>query len=68
MILLDAKVHSEHVKVIRSDIGTKLVQKCRDVENEPISRKELGVLLQACFLKHRYIFWRLKTSFLRHTL
>jgi hypothetical protein len=36
MILLDVGVLPEHVKVIRSNIGPESVEKCRDVQNEPI--------------------------------
>jgi hypothetical protein len=36
MILADVKVASEHVQAIRSNIGPKSVEKCRDVQNEPI--------------------------------
>jgi hypothetical protein len=36
MIKVDVRVPPEHVKVIRSKIGPELVQKCRDVQNEPI--------------------------------
>jgi hypothetical protein len=39
MIPLNAKVHSEHVQVIRSEIEPELVEKCRDVQNKPISGK-----------------------------
>jgi hypothetical protein len=37
MILVNVGVPSEHVQVIRSDIGPESVEKCRDVQNEPIS-------------------------------
>jgi hypothetical protein len=30
------RAHSEHVQVIRSNIGPESVEKCRDVQNEPI--------------------------------
>jgi hypothetical protein len=36
MILVDVEVFLEHVKVIRFNIGPKSVEKCRDVQNEPI--------------------------------
>jgi hypothetical protein len=39
MLLVDVRIYSEHAQVIRSDIGTKSVEKCRDVQNEPIPRK-----------------------------
>jgi hypothetical protein len=37
MILIDLGVPSEHVQVIRSNIVPESVEKCRDVQNEPIS-------------------------------
>jgi hypothetical protein len=40
MVLINAKAHYKQVKVIRSDIGTEPAEKCRDAQNEPISRKE----------------------------
>jgi hypothetical protein len=36
MVLIDIGIPLEHVQVIRSKIGRGLVQKCRDVQNEPI--------------------------------
>jgi hypothetical protein len=36
MVLIDVRVHLEHVQVIRSNIGHESVEKCRDVQNEPI--------------------------------
>jgi hypothetical protein len=36
MILLDVEVTPEHVLVIRSNMGPESVEKCRDVQNEPI--------------------------------
>jgi hypothetical protein len=41
MILLHVSVPCEHVKVIRSNIGPESIEKCRDVQNEPISGKKL---------------------------
>jgi hypothetical protein len=35
MILIDVRVHFEHVQVIRSIIGPESVEKCRAVQNEP---------------------------------
>jgi hypothetical protein len=43
-VSIDAEVLLEHVKVIRSKIGRELIQKWRDVQNEPIFGKKLGVL------------------------
>jgi hypothetical protein len=37
-----AGVHSEHVQLIRSDIGPESVKKYRDVQNEQISGKQRG--------------------------
>jgi hypothetical protein len=34
MVLIDVGVPPERVQVIRSNIGRKLVVKCRDVQNE----------------------------------
>jgi hypothetical protein len=36
MVLENVRVSSEHVQVIRSNIGPESVEKCRDVQNEPI--------------------------------
>jgi hypothetical protein len=36
MILVDVRVFPEHIQVIRSKIGRELIQKWRDVQNEPI--------------------------------
>jgi hypothetical protein len=36
MVMVDVKVHLEHVQVIRFNIGLESVEKCRDVQNEPI--------------------------------
>jgi hypothetical protein len=55
--LVNVGVFPEHVQVIRSNIGHKSFEKCRDVQNEPISRKSwgypLGRIVQTppCFLK-----------------
>jgi hypothetical protein len=63
-----AGVHSEHVQLIRSDIGPESVKKYRDVQNEQISGKQRGVLPMGTFLKHRNIFLKLKTAFSRHNV
>jgi hypothetical protein len=36
MILVDVRIPPERVQVIRSYIGLESVEKCRDVQNEPI--------------------------------
>jgi hypothetical protein len=36
MILIDVSIPPEHVQVIRSNIGPESVERCRDVQNEPI--------------------------------
>jgi hypothetical protein len=36
MILTDVRVPHEHVQVIRSKIGPESVEKCQNVQNEPI--------------------------------
>jgi hypothetical protein len=38
-VSIDAGVLFEHVQVIRSKIGWELIQKWRDVQNEPIGVK-----------------------------
>jgi hypothetical protein len=43
MAIVDVRVHSEYGQVIRSNIVPELVEKCRDVQNEPISGKKLRV-------------------------
>jgi hypothetical protein len=40
MVAIDVGGHSEHVQVMRFDIGTESVEKCRDVQNEPIPGKK----------------------------
>jgi hypothetical protein len=37
MILVDVGVSLEYAQVIRSNIGLESVEKCRDVQNKPIS-------------------------------
>jgi hypothetical protein len=47
MVLIDARVHSEHAQVIRSNIGPESVEKYRNVQNVPISgKKPLGPFFQ----------------------
>jgi hypothetical protein len=41
MALIDARLHFKYVQVIRGDIGPESVEKCGDVEYEPISGKKL---------------------------
>jgi hypothetical protein len=36
MVLIGVRVSPEHLQVIRSNIGPESVEKCRDVQNEPI--------------------------------
>jgi hypothetical protein len=36
MILIDVRTLSERAQVIRTNIGPESVEKCRDVQNEPI--------------------------------
>jgi hypothetical protein len=71
MVLVDIKIPPEHVQVIRSNIRPESVEKCRDVQNnhiEPISGKKLMVFPQTRFFKHRYIFLKLKTAFVRYLI
>jgi hypothetical protein len=68
MILVDVRVPLEHVQVIRSNIGPESIEKCRDVQNEPIwakfRKKVKGVVLkpgfqtQLHFLETAYSFWK----------
>jgi hypothetical protein len=72
MILIDVEISPEQVQVIRSNIGPESVEKCRDVQNAPISanfRKKAKVIYpQARFFKYRYFFLKLKTIFLTYNL
>jgi hypothetical protein len=36
MVLVDVGFHHEHLQVIRSNIEPELIQKWRDVQNEPV--------------------------------
>jgi hypothetical protein len=53
MVLIDVRVPSEHVQVIRSNIRPESVEKCRDVQNEPIwanfRKKAKGIHLTLFF-------------------
>jgi hypothetical protein len=52
MVLIDVRILFEHVQAIRSNIGLESVEKCRDVQNEPISgnfRKKAKVHLGSFF-------------------
>jgi hypothetical protein len=51
MVLLDARVHSEHAKVIRCDIRPESVEKYRDAENGTISEKIQRVIPRANVFK-----------------
>jgi hypothetical protein len=60
MILIDVEVQLEHVQVIRSNIGPKSVEKCRDVQNEPIepiSGKKLRDISLGQFVKTPLYFF-----------
>jgi hypothetical protein len=46
---VDERVHSEPVQVIRTDIWPRLVSRSKNVENEIISEKILGVYLKGIF-------------------
>jgi hypothetical protein len=37
MVLVDVRVPPEHLQIIKSNIGPESIEKCRDVQNEPIS-------------------------------
>jgi hypothetical protein len=75
---LDEAAHFENIQVISCDIKPESVEKCRDVENEPISfflflmnepisgkKRRTAICL---IFKHRYIFWKVKTVLSRHNL
>jgi hypothetical protein len=66
MVLIDVRVHLEHVKVIRSNIEPESVEKCRDVQNEQIwvnfRKKAKGISLGQ-FFKRPLFFLRLKAAF-----
>jgi hypothetical protein len=53
MVLIDVGVLPEHVQVIISNIGPESVEKCRDVQNEPIlgnlRKKAKGIPLGPIF-------------------
>jgi hypothetical protein len=53
MIPVNVGILPEHVQVIRSNIGPESVEKCRDVQNEPISgnfrKKAKGIALGPFF-------------------
>jgi hypothetical protein len=53
MSLIDVGIPLEHGQVIRSDIGPESVEKCRDVQNGPISgnfrKKAKGIVLKPFF-------------------
>jgi hypothetical protein len=71
IVLIDVRVHLEYVQVIRSNIGPESVEKCRDVQNEPIwtnfRKKTKGIVLKQ-FFKHRHCFLILTVAFLRHII
>jgi hypothetical protein len=71
MILVDVGIHLQHVQIIRSNIRPESVEKCRDVQNEPICanfrKKAKGIPLDT-FFKHRYVFLKQKTAFQRHLI
>jgi hypothetical protein len=68
VVLVDARTHSEHIKVIRSDIGPESVEKYRDVENEPNSEKKTKGIPVRHYLSNTAIFLRMKKAFLKHGL
>jgi hypothetical protein len=65
-VAIDAGVLLEHVQVMRSKIGRELIQKWRDVQNEPIWanfwKKAKGIVIKP-FFKHRYFFLILTVAF-----
>jgi hypothetical protein len=74
-VSIDAGILLEHVQVIRSKIGPELIQKCRDVQNEPICanfwKKAKGIVLKPFFQTPLYlldIFLILTLAFSRHII
>jgi hypothetical protein len=65
MVTVDVGVHFEHVQVIRSNIGPESVEKCRDVQNEPIwdnfRKKAKGIFLGP-FFKTPLLFFEIEDS------
>jgi hypothetical protein len=61
--LADARVQSEHVQVIRSDIEAESVENCKDVEMSKFQKKKAKAIPLGSILKHRYILLRMKTAF-----
>jgi hypothetical protein len=68
MVLVDVSVYLEHGKLIRSNIGPESVEKCRDVQNEPISgnfrKKAQGIPLGRFFQTQLY-FLQIEDSILK---
>jgi hypothetical protein len=65
MVLIDVRIHPEHVQVIRSNIGPESVEKCRDVQNEPISsnfRKKAKAIPRGSFFKTPLYFLETEDS------
>jgi hypothetical protein len=56
MPLIEVKVHSEHLKVIRSDIKLELIENYRGVENEPMPEKKQGNIPRGHILNPRHVF------------
>jgi hypothetical protein len=52
--LVDTRVHFEHIQVNRCDIELESVEKCRDVENEPVSEESMGIPLGPIFKTPSY--------------
>jgi hypothetical protein len=48
-MLIDAQVRSELVQVIRCNIWLRSIERCRDVENGPISEKSTGYTQRPLF-------------------
>jgi hypothetical protein len=63
IVLVDAEFHFKHFQVIRCNIKTESVEKCRDVENETISEKLQRVSPWATHLNHRFILLPVKKVF-----
>jgi hypothetical protein len=65
MTPVDAKTHFEHFQVIRCDIEPQSVQKCQDVQNEPIRanfRKKARGIPRGPFFKTPLYFFETEDS------
>jgi hypothetical protein len=64
MASVDEEAHFRHVKVIRCNINPELVEKCRNVENEPISGKKLRLCAPRPIFQTSHLFFENEDSML----